>query len=72
MLVHLSRNQVFHERTKHIDVRLHLIRDILSDGKVRVEKVATEENATDMITKVVPTSKFQHCLELLGIEQEGP
>ncbi|XP_062080441.1 secreted RxLR effector protein 161-like [Humulus lupulus] len=41
--LHLSKNQVFHERIKHIDVRLHFIRDVIAEGKVKLEKPAPEE-----------------------------
>lgn len=48
----LCKNQVFHKRTKHIDVRLHFIRDIIEDGVVRVVmKIHTSENPADMLTK---------------------
>ena len=70
--IHLSKNQIFHERTKHIDVRLHFIKDILADGKVKVEKVSIKDNAADTITKSLPTSKFQHCLRLLDVDSVNP
>ncbi|GJY58738.1 retrovirus-related pol polyprotein from transposon TNT 1-94 [Tanacetum coccineum] len=61
--VHLSRNHVFHERTKHINVRYHFIREVLEAKTVKVLKVGTEHNAADALTKVVPGRKLQHCLE---------
>ncbi|GJQ95243.1 zinc finger, CCHC-type containing protein, partial [Tanacetum coccineum] len=67
--IHLSRNHVFHERTKHINVRYHFIREVLEAKTVKVLKVGTEHNAADALTKVVPGRKLQHCLELLK-EQE--
>ena len=30
--IHLSKNQIYHERTKHIDVRLHFVRDVIAQG----------------------------------------
>ena len=34
--IHLSKNNMFHERTKHIDVRLHFVIDIISQGIIKV------------------------------------
>ncbi|GKD91218.1 hypothetical protein Tco_1366725 [Tanacetum coccineum] len=56
--IHLSRNYVFHERTKHINVRYHFIREVLEAKTVKVLKVGTEHNAADALTKVVPRLKF--------------
>nr|GEY75482.1 protein kinase-like domain, phloem protein 2-like protein [Tanacetum cinerariifolium] len=36
--IHLVNNQVYHARTKHIDVRYHFIREILKEGGVRIQK----------------------------------
>lgn len=65
--IHLSKNQMFHERTKHIDVKLHFVRDILSKGSVKVDKIDTNDNPADMITKVVPLEKLKHCMELIRV-----
>ena len=32
--IHLAKNQSFHERSKHIDVRLHFVRDIVVAGEI--------------------------------------
>lgn len=40
--IHLSKHQVFHERSKHIDVKMHFVRDIIAKGAVRVDKVSIE------------------------------
>ncbi|GJV17432.1 retrotransposon protein, putative, ty1-copia subclass [Tanacetum coccineum] len=65
--IHLSRNHVFHERTKHINVRYHFIREVLEAKTVKVLNVGTKHNAADALTKVVPGLKLQHCLELLNV-----
>ncbi|GKD94215.1 retrotransposon protein, putative, ty1-copia subclass, partial [Tanacetum coccineum] len=65
--IHLSRNHVFHERTKHINVLHHFIKEVLEAKTVKVLKVGTEHNAADALTKVVPGLKLQHCLELLNV-----
>ena len=65
--IHLAKNQVYHARTKHIDVRYHFVREILEEGGVIIQKIQTTENPADMMTKVVTAVKFQHCLDLINI-----
>ena len=60
----LTKDQVHHERTKHIDVRYHFLRN---ESRIKVKKVGTTDNPSNMFTKPVPQSKFQHCLELLNV-----
>ena len=66
-VIHLAKNQAHHERTKHIDVRYHFIREILEKKEISLIKVVGENNAADMFTKVVPIAKLQHCLGLLQV-----
>ncbi|GAB2294239.1 hypothetical protein Dimus_038287 [Dionaea muscipula] len=65
--LHLCKNPVHHERTKHVDVRFHFVRDIIAAGTLDISKVPTEDNPADMGTKIVTYGKFRHCLELLHI-----
>ncbi|GJY29846.1 hypothetical protein Tco_0405613 [Tanacetum coccineum] len=51
--IHLSQNRVFHERTKHINVRYHFIKEVLEAKTVKVLKVGTEHNVVDALTKMV-------------------
>ena len=65
--IHLAKNQVFHARTKHIDVRYHFMLEILKEEEISLQKISTTENAADMMTKVVSKAKFKHCLDLVNI-----
>ena len=65
--IHLVNNQVYHARTKHIDVRYHFVREIIEEDGVLVQKIKTDDNPADMLTKVVTTIKFNHCLDLINI-----
>ncbi|KAL4580455.1 hypothetical protein LXL04_016649 [Taraxacum kok-saghyz] len=50
--IHLAKNSMYHKRTKHIDVRYHCIRDCLEDKMFELEKVHTNDNGSDMLTKI--------------------
>ena len=65
--ISLSKNQVHHEKTKHIDIKLHFIRLEVSKGTVKLVKVHTSNNVADMLTKPIPKAKFELCLNLAGI-----
>jgi len=60
--IHLCKNLVFHECTKHLDVH-----DIVPQNAIRLEKVLSNYNPFDMGTKVLPLTKFRSCLALLNI-----
>ncbi|KAK6158246.1 hypothetical protein DH2020_005560 [Rehmannia glutinosa] len=66
--IQLCKNPVFHDRTKHIDVRFHYIRDIVAKGLVNLEKIPSEFNPADMGTKCLPVSKFLTCLKILNFD----
>ncbi|GJX80864.1 retrovirus-related pol polyprotein from transposon TNT 1-94 [Tanacetum coccineum] len=61
----LAKDQVYHGRTKHIDVRYYFIR---TETRIKVKKIVTEDNLADVFTKPVALSKFRHCLDLLNID----
>ena len=65
--IYLAKNQVYHARTKHIDVRFHKVRELVALGDVVLVKVHTSENAADMFTKTVTADKFKHCLDLVNV-----
>nr|CAD40121.3 OSJNBa0061C06.5 [Oryza sativa Japonica Group] len=59
----LTKNQMFHERTKHIDMRYHFIRGVIAEGDVKVCKISTHDNPADMN----PATKFEICSSLVGV-----
>lgn len=65
--IHLAKNSMFHKRTKHIDVRYHWIRDAIEDGLFELNKVHTDDNASDMLTKVLAREKLKMCCKIAGM-----
>ena len=59
----LSKNPVYHERSKHIDTRYHFLRQCIEEGKVEVDHVGTAEQLADIFTKALGRVKF---IELRG------
>ena len=66
--IHLARNQnTFHKRSKHIDIKYNFTRDEVEHKKVILKKIDTKENPADMMTKPLPTTKFDLCVDLVGL-----
>jgi hypothetical protein len=47
----LSTNPVHHKRTKHIDIKHHYVRELIANGEMALEYVATERQLADLLTK---------------------
>ncbi|GJX75044.1 putative RNA-directed DNA polymerase [Tanacetum coccineum] len=62
--IHLAKNSMFHKRTKHIDIRYHWIRDAIEDGMFELNKVHTDDNASDMLTKAVARENLKVCCSI--------
>ncbi|WVZ96798.1 LOW QUALITY PROTEIN: hypothetical protein U9M48_042389 [Paspalum notatum var. saurae] len=62
--IHLTKDQMFHERTKHIDVKYHYVREVVAEDRLKVYKISTHDNPADMMTKPVPVAKFELCSSL--------
>jgi hypothetical protein len=65
--IHLANNSAFHSRTKHIDIRYHFIRTMLEEGSFKLEKIHTNKNPADMLTKSLPKEKLEFCSASLGL-----
>ena len=58
---------MYHERTKHIEVKLQFIRDKVAKGTMVISKIHIDVNPMDMLTKVLPIAKFELCVNVVGI-----
>jgi transposase InsO family protein len=61
----LAHNPVHHERTKHIDIRYHRIREFILDGTIALFYVKSEDNPADIFTKSVSISTFKHIITIV-------
>jgi hypothetical protein len=53
----LSENQIFHDRSKHTEIRYHFIRDWVQRGAVQLQDISTDEQIADILTKALPRGK---------------
>ena len=65
--IFLTKDQMFHEKTKDINVRYHFVSEIIARGDIVVSKVGTQDNPVDMTIKSLPIAKFVHCSNLVGL-----
>ena len=65
----LSENPVFHDKSKHIKIKYHYMRDIMQRGAVKLQYVAIEEQIVDVLMKPLARLKFEYFREKLGVLQ---
>jgi hypothetical protein len=65
--VYLSTNPVQHQRTKHVEIDLHFVRDQVVIGDVRVLHVPTTSRFVDIFTKGLPSSTFSEFRSSLNV-----
>lgn len=57
--IDLSKNPIHHDRTKHIDVKYHYIRECVEVEKIVLEQISTGDQLADILTKSLARVKFQ-------------
>ena len=65
--VKLSENLVFHDKSKHIKIKYHYIKDMVLRGAMKLQYFAMDENIADMLTNSLSRVKFEYFREKLGV-----
>jgi hypothetical protein len=58
--IKMTKNQMFHDKSKHIDIRYHYIHDMVQRGAIKLQYVSTDEHVVDVFTKPLSRVKFEH------------
>ncbi|GJY95768.1 putative ribonuclease H-like domain-containing protein [Tanacetum coccineum] len=62
----IVKNLVYHSKTKHIEIRHHFIRDSYEKKLIRVEKIHTDFNVADLLTKAFDGPRFNFLVVNIG------
>ena len=65
--INLTENPRISDRSKHIDIAYHFIRELVENGTITILHVPGEVNSADIYTKVLPGLQYEFLKLLIGI-----
>ena len=71
LVIALTKNPVFHDRSKHIDTRFHYLQDCIANKKVEVKYMKTQDQVADIFTKPLKYDVFIKMRDVLGVTKKS-
>ena len=66
--IQLSKNPVHHDRSKHISLRHHFLREQAAAGSIELSHVSSDANLADVLTKPLAREPFERLRSQLGLQ----
>ena len=63
----LAKNPVPHDRSKHIDIKFHFLRDCVDGGQIVIEFAKTGRQLADVLTKPLGSLWFMELKKMIGM-----
>ena len=70
--VKISENHMFHDRSKHIEIKYYYIRDRVQKGEVKLQYISINEQITNILTKPLSKVNFVYFRDNLGLVDISP
>ena len=65
--IKISSNPVFHDHSKHMEMRYHYLRDMVQRRAISLRYIPTDEQTADVLTKPLSKTKFEYFRDKLGV-----
>ena len=69
--IKISIDPVTRQRTKHVEIHMHYIRELVHDRNIILQYYPTDEQIVDIFTKIFSENKFTYLRSLLGVSSSG-
>ena len=69
--IKISENPVFHDRSKHMEMRYHYLRNMVQRRAISLWYIPVDEQTMDVLTKPLSKTKFEYFRDKLGVVENA-